>query len=141
MPIRNNHTLCGDKAWNKVIVTINTGEFGGAAIGAAINFTAISLGGNSFLAQVTANGYKKGIYSIGKPTDSPPNLPVICVTGLLSLIKCPLGITTPCVVTKIVYIGYGQLKNDSFSFYLSIAVDNILLFKMCYRVIVAYLAF
>jgi hypothetical protein len=26
------------------------------------------------------------------------------------------------LVTKIVYIGYGQLKNDSFSFYLSIAV-------------------
>jgi hypothetical protein len=42
------------------VVTKITGEFGGAAIGAAINFTAISLGGNSFLAQVTANGYKKG---------------------------------------------------------------------------------
>jgi hypothetical protein len=26
------------------------------------------------------------------------------------------------LVTKIVYIGYGQLKNDSFSFYFSIAV-------------------
>jgi hypothetical protein len=26
------------------------------------------------------------------------------------------------LVTKIVYIGYGQLKNDSFSFYLSIDV-------------------
>ena len=26
------------------------------------------------------------------------------------------------LVTKIVYIGYGQLKNDSFSFYISIAV-------------------
>jgi hypothetical protein len=44
------------------VVTKITGEFGGAAIGAAINFTAISLGGNSFLAQVTANGYKKGIF-------------------------------------------------------------------------------
>jgi hypothetical protein len=44
------------------IVTKITGEFGGAAIGAAINFTAISLGENSLLAQVTANGYKKGIF-------------------------------------------------------------------------------
>jgi polyferredoxin len=31
------------------VVTKITGEFGGAAIGAAINFTAISLGDNSFL--------------------------------------------------------------------------------------------
>jgi hypothetical protein len=31
------------------VVTKITGEFGGAAIGAAINFKAISLGGNSFL--------------------------------------------------------------------------------------------
>jgi hypothetical protein len=37
-------------------------EWGSVKIGAAINFTAISLGDNSFLAQVTANGYKKGIF-------------------------------------------------------------------------------
>jgi hypothetical protein len=32
------------------------------------------------------------------------------------------------LVTKIVYIGYGQLKNDSFSFYLSIAVLVVFLY-------------
>jgi hypothetical protein len=63
------------------------------------------LGGNSFLAQVTANGYKKGIFfeiknNKIKATAARYCALTACVTGLLSLIKCPLGITTPCVVTK-----------------------------------------
>jgi hypothetical protein len=41
------------------------------------------------------------------------------------MIICAFG-NSPSIpsflVTKIVYIGYGQIKNDSFSFYLSIAV-------------------
>jgi hypothetical protein len=39
-----------------------TGKFGGESVGLQIDFTAIKLGNNSFLAQVVAGKYKKGVF-------------------------------------------------------------------------------
>jgi hypothetical protein len=120
MPIRNNNTLCGDKAWSNLtiadryigittnsksrgygifdlmlsttavalnsrsrfisgfvatepvaipnahilnenrIITKITGKLAGMHVNGFINFTAIKLDGNSFLAQGIDKGYKKG---------------------------------------------------------------------------------
>ncbi|AYQ57216.1 hypothetical protein MS2017_1531 [Bathymodiolus thermophilus thioautotrophic gill symbiont] len=44
------------------IITKITGKFGGASISDAIDFTAIKLGDNAFLAQITTSTHKKGIF-------------------------------------------------------------------------------
>ena len=44
------------------VITRITGKLGGISIGAPVDFTAIGLGNNSFLAETISDGYKKGIF-------------------------------------------------------------------------------